>query len=115
MLLVTSIEGASRATIEGDELYLEFSPGTKHLRDSLSKTENVKILQEICREVLGRNIGVRFAVKEPDSSDGGPPSELELERQERQRLRALAEENPTVQHALKMFHGEIIDVKKVSH
>jgi hypothetical protein len=39
---------------------------------------------------------------------------LELERQERQRLRALAEENPTVQHALKMFHGEIIDVKKVN-
>jgi len=64
--------------------------GNKNICETLSqRPKTSKILQEICREVLGRNIGVRLAVKEPDSSDGGPPSELELERQERQRLRAI--------------------------
>jgi DNA polymerase-3 subunit gamma/tau len=113
MLIVTAIEGANRAVIDSEEFYIEFSPALKHLRDSLSKPENVKILREACREVLGRDVGVRFAVKEPNTDDAEPPSEMEVERQERLRLREMAEQNPAVQQLLKTFHGEIVDVRKL--
>jgi DNA polymerase-3 subunit gamma/tau len=113
MLIVTAIEGANRAVIDSEEFYIEFSPALKHLRDSLAKPENVKILREACREVLGRDVGVRFAVKEPNTDDAEPPSEMEVERQERLRLREMAEQNPAVQQLLKTFHGEIVDVRKL--
>jgi DNA polymerase-3 subunit gamma/tau len=115
MLLVTAIEGAHRALIDGEELCIEFSPSSKHLRDSLAKAENVKVLREACREVLGRDIGVRIAVKEPGETDdpSQPPSPIEAERRDREQLREMAENDPAVQQLLKTFHGEIVDVRRV--
>ena len=46
MFLVTALEGARHASLEGNELRLEFAPDTRHLRDTLAKSENVKILRE---------------------------------------------------------------------
>jgi DNA polymerase-3 subunit gamma/tau len=113
MLLVTALEGAHKAVIDGDEIYVEFSAGVKHLRDSLAKPENIKVLREACRDALGRDVGVRIVVKEPDEADGGQMSKIEAARQERQRLREMAEQHPAVQQLLKTFHGEIVDVRKV--
>jgi hypothetical protein len=113
MLLVTAIESAHKATIDGEEFYIEFSPAFKHLRDSLAKAENVKIIREACREAIGHDIGVRIAVKELNSDPDEPPSPMEAGRLERQQLREMAEQNPAVQQLLKTFHGEIVDVRKV--
>ncbi|MBA2732222.1 MAG: DNA polymerase III subunit gamma/tau [Acidobacteria bacterium] len=114
MFLVIAIEGARKASIEGDELYLEFAPEAKHLRDNLAKPESVKLLREIAREVTGRDMGVRINVKEKDESDNnGPSSKQEAEQSEKQRLREIAEQAPLVQQALHAFRGEIIDVKKI--
>jgi hypothetical protein len=113
MLLVTALEGANKATIDSEEFYIEFSPASKHLKATLAESKNVKILQEACRAVLGRNLGVRFAVKEPNADDGEPLSEMEVGRQERQQLRMIAEQNPQVQQVLEKFRGEIIEVRKL--
>jgi hypothetical protein len=115
MLLVTAIEGAHRASIDGEELCIEFAPSSKHLRDSLAKAENVKVLREACREVLGCDIGVRIAVKEPGETDdpSQPPSPIEAERRDREQLREMAENDPAVQQLLKTFHGEIVDVRRL--
>ena len=120
-LLVTALEGASSARLEGDELCLEFTPETKHLRDTLSKSDNVRILREVCKEIAGRDLGVRFVIADAEAGKTGganaaPISKEETERREkqldRQRLRETAEKDPTVQQMLRTFRGEIVDVKR---
>jgi DNA polymerase III subunit gamma/tau len=114
MFLVIAIEGARKAAIEGDELYLEFAPEEKHLRDNLAKPESVKLLREIAREVTGRDMGVRFIIKEKgESGSNEPSSKQEADRLEKQRLREIAEQDPLVQKVLRTFRGEIVDVRRV--
>jgi DNA polymerase-3 subunit gamma/tau len=112
MLLVTALEGATSARLEGNELCLEFAPDARHLRDTLAKSDNVKILREVCRELTDRDFGVRFVVGDAQAADA-PPSKEENERREKQSLRERAEKDPTVQQMLKTFRGEIADVKRV--
>jgi DNA polymerase-3 subunit gamma/tau len=116
MFLVTALEGASKATLEGNELCLEFAPDARHLRDTLAKSDNVKILREVGKDVTGRDLGVRFVITDSEGSSAAsdaPPSKEETERREKQSLREKAEKDPTVQQMLKTFRGEIVDVKRV--
>jgi DNA polymerase-3 subunit gamma/tau len=114
MFLVVALEGARKAAVEGDELYVEFAPEAKHLRDNLAKPESVKLLREVAREVTGRELGVRIVVKERDARGAEePPSKEEEARLEKQRLRQVAEQNPLVQHALRTFRAEIVDVRRI--
>jgi hypothetical protein len=115
MFLVTALEGAQRASLEDAELCLEFAPDARHLRDTLAKSENVKILREVCREITNRELGVRFVIA--DSETGGaadniPASREETRRREQQSLRETAEQDPVVQQLLRTFRGEIVDVKR---
>jgi DNA polymerase-3 subunit gamma/tau len=114
MFLVTAFEGARLAQLEDNELYIEFAPETKHLRDTLAKSENVKLIREACQEVTGKEIGVRIAIKESGTDDDLPLSKEDEERREKQNLRAAAEQNPVVQQVLRTFRGEIVDVQRVS-
>ena len=117
MLLVTALDAARQAGIEGIELCLEFAPETRHFRDTLAKSDNVKILREVCKEITGKDLGVRFVIVDPQASASAtadaPPSKEESERRDKQNLREQAEKNPTVQQMLKTFRGEIVDVKRV--
>ena len=119
MFLVTAIEGARQAGLAGNELCLEFAPDARHLRDTLSKSENVKILREVCKEITGRDLGVRFVIADGEAGkvSGVPVSKEETERREeladKQRLRETAEKDPVVQQMLRTFRGEIVDVKRV--
>lgn len=112
MLLVTALEGARSVSLEGNELCFEFAPDTRHLRDTLAKSDSVKILREVCKEITDRDLGVRFLVSDGEAVEA-PPSKEETERREKQSLREKAEKDPTVQQMLKTFRGEIADVKRV--
>jgi hypothetical protein len=122
MFLVTAIEGARKASVENNELCLEFAPDARHLRDSLAKSENVKILREVCKEISGRDLGVRFVITDSEANaamaSGAPVSKEETERREqqldKQSLREKAEKDPTVQQMLRTFRGEIVDVKRAN-
>jgi hypothetical protein len=114
MFLVTALEGARLARIEDNELYIEFAPNAKHLRDTLAKSENVKIIREVCQEVSGKEMGVRIAVRDQEANDALPLSKEDEERREKQRLREAAERNPVVQQVLRTFRGEIVDVQRMS-
>jgi DNA polymerase III subunit gamma/tau len=109
--LVAAVEGASRAAIEGDELVLEFAAADKHFRDTLSKSDSAKALREACGEVLGRELGVRLAIKSTDLDEAEPFSPEEDARRQKQRARKAIEQNPTVQKVLRAFGGEIVDIK----
>jgi len=112
MFLVTVLDHAQAATIEETELYVEFAADARHFRDTLVKTENIKLLREACAEVTGKEMGVRIVVK--DAEVQAPPTTREdEERIERQQLREAAENSPIVQEMLRTFRGEIVDVRRV--
>ena len=109
MLLVTVLESASSTTLESGELYVEFTPETRHFRETLTRPENIKLLRDICQEVTGQETGVRINVKDP-KADREPLTREEEERLAKQNLRASAESNPMVQEMLRKFRGELLDV-----
>ena len=111
MLLVTALEAAQATTFEESELCIEFAPASRHFRDTLSKADNNKFVRDACREVTGRDMGVRILVKDP-TAEGEPLSRDDEARQEKQRLREMAENSPVVQTMLKTFRGEIVDVRR---
>jgi DNA polymerase-3 subunit gamma/tau len=112
MLLVTALEAAQAIVFEEGELCIEFAPAARHFRETLSRADNNKFVRDACREVTGRDMGVRIVVKDP-AAEGEPLSREDEERLEKQRLREVAESNPVVQTMLKTFRGEIVDVRRV--
>ncbi|MBA3768533.1 MAG: hypothetical protein H0W99_16455, partial [Acidobacteria bacterium] len=114
MFLVIALDGARRVSLEGDELTVEFAPEAKHLRDNLAKPESVKMLREVCRELTGRDMGVRISVKETSAYEGEAPlSKNDEARRDKQLLREMAERHPAVQELLETFRGEIVDVRRI--
>jgi DNA polymerase-3 subunit gamma/tau len=117
MFLVIALEGARRVVVEGNDLLVEFPPSNKHLRDNLTKPDAVKILREVCLEVVGREINVQISVKEAADGNSGGGGATSLSKQEEERrakaeLRKVAEQHPMVQEFLHVFRGEIIDVRR---
>ena len=111
--VVTALEAALTATLENNELFIELAPADRHLRETLLKPENAKLICEACREVMGQETGLRIAVKDPQA-EGEPRSPEDEARLEKQRLREMAESSPVVQTMLKTFRGEIVDVRPPS-
>ena len=112
MLLVTVLESANATTLESGELYVEFTPATRHFRDTLTRPENIKLLRDVCQEVTGQETGVRINVKDP-KDDNEPLSREEEEKLAQQNLRASAESHPMVQEMLRKFRGELVDVRRL--
>jgi DNA polymerase-3 subunit gamma/tau len=114
MFLVTALEGARLADISDIEFYVEFAPEARHLRDTLAKSDNVKILREICQEITGKELAVRIMIKDQAAEAADAPLTREEEaRLEQNRLREDAEKHPVVQQMLRTFRGEIVDVRRV--
>jgi DNA polymerase-3 subunit gamma/tau len=109
-MLIAAIDAAMRAELEGDELSIEFAPEARHYRDTLAKAENAKALREACAEVCGREIRIRFSIKD-GAADSLPASSEEETRRSKQQARQAAVQNPTVQQVLRAFGGEIVDIE----
>jgi DNA polymerase-3 subunit gamma/tau len=112
MLLIPALDAAQAIVFEESELIIEFAPESRHYRDTLSKPDNNKFVREACRDVTGKEMGVRILVKDP-AAEGEPLSREDEERLEKQRLREVAESSPVVQQMLKTFRGEIVDVRRL--
>lgn len=108
--LIMALDGAKKLSVEDNELYVEYTLESKHIRDVLAKPDNIRLLREVCREVTGHDVNVRIVVKETDDALTAKEDESRLERE---RLRKLAEQNPLVQQVLRTFRAEIIDVRHV--
>lgn len=110
-LLIAALDAARRAELDGDELLLEFTPEAKHYRDTLDKPDSKKILREVCHEICGREIGIRFAIKDQNVRGGAALLPEEEGRRTKQQAQQAAAQNPTVQQVLRAFGGEIVDIK----
>jgi DNA polymerase-3 subunit gamma/tau len=109
-LLAAAIGDAAAVELNGEEITIEFSPTAKTSRDMMAKSDNVKILREACAAVCGRDVGIRFVIRDSEQDDT-PLSPDEDRRRSKQQARQAAAQNPTVQQVLKTFGGEIVDVK----
>jgi len=109
-LLAAAMAAAARVELEGNELTIEFAPDAKHSRDTMAKADNARILRETCAEVCGREVGIRFVIRDGEADEASVSPE-EDERRSKQKARLAAAQNPTVQQVLKTFGGEIVDVK----
>jgi len=112
--LAIALESARKVTIEGDELYVEFPPDGKHLRDNLAKPESVRLLREIGHEITGHSMGLRIVVGDAANAQA-EGAKAEEDAREKQSLREMAEQHPAVQQLLRTFRGEIIDVGRVDN
>ncbi|HEX8723481.1 MAG TPA: hypothetical protein VF736_22880, partial [Pyrinomonadaceae bacterium] len=110
-LLAVALDGARRLWVEGEEVRVEFAPEGKHLCATLTKPENQKLLREVCCEALGRDVGIQIRIRVPGEEDEQLTAEDEARREQRA-LREQAEKHPVVQHALKTFRAEIVDVRR---
>jgi len=110
-LLIAALDAARRVELDGDELLIEFAVDAKHFRDTLAKAESAKLLREVCADVCGREIGIRFVVQPSDATGSEPISADEEDRRSKQKARQAAAQNPAVQQVLRAFGGEIVDVK----
>ncbi|HYH86680.1 MAG TPA: DNA polymerase III subunit gamma/tau [Pyrinomonadaceae bacterium] len=108
-LLAAALDGAKRLVIEGEEVRVVFAPEGKHLRDTLSKPENMRLLREVCCEVLGRAVGISF--RDAGEQIEGQLAPEDEARREQRRLREQVESNPAVQKMLKTFRAEIVEVR----
>jgi len=111
MRLLAALDGAQSVSFAGDEMCAEFVPEAKHFRETFDKA-NCKILEDVCREVLGREISFRLVIK--NAGDNGPLSPEDESRREQQQLREAAEQHPAVQQVLRTFRGEIVEVKRIN-
>ncbi|HEY0348169.1 MAG TPA: DNA polymerase III subunit gamma/tau [Pyrinomonadaceae bacterium] len=109
-LLVGFLNDASRVELAGDDLTIEFSVAAKRSRDTLDRVDNKKTLREACAEVCGREIGIRFVIRDGEADEASVSPEEDV-RRSKQKARLAAAQNPTVQQVLKTFGGEIVDVK----
>jgi hypothetical protein len=112
-LLAAAVEGARRVAVGGEEVSVEFAPEGKYLRDTLSKPENMRLLREVCCEVLSRPVGVHVTTRAPGETDDFPLTREDEARLEQRRMRETAEGHPFVQQLLKQFRGEITEVRRV--
>ena len=108
-MLIPALEAAQAVVFEDNEMCIEFAPDARHFRETLSKADNNKFVRDACREVTGREMGVRIVVKDP-TAEGEPLSRQDEERLEKQRRWEKAESHPNIQTILKTFRGEISDV-----
>ena len=67
MLLIPALEAALTVVFEETEMCIEFAPDARHFRDTLSKADNNKFVRDACREVTGKDMGVRIVVKDPSA------------------------------------------------
>ncbi|GAC1445845.1 MAG: hypothetical protein NVSMB56_00070 [Pyrinomonadaceae bacterium] len=80
-LLATALGSAREVGVDGEDVLIEFPTTAKYLRDTLAKPDNMKILQNICRTIFGRNMGLRIIVgngahhaKSVDGAQGHAPT-----------------------------------------
>ena len=112
-----ALSEAQRVTIEDDEICIELTPKTRHLRDNLIQPDSRKALLDACRNITNRELGFKIAVRDPSEAVATPDAPLSPEEQQRRRaeeeraaLWREAEAHPTIQAFKRIFRGEVTDV-----
>lgn len=109
MWLSISLDKANFVKISGNQLKIEFGANNKQYHATWESADNIRILQEICRELFGRKLEI---VAELSGQQQTPQlsAQERQEQTEKDEMWRIAEADPTVQMILKTFRGKIVKV-----
>lgn len=64
MMIVTALDKAKNAYIDGALLYIEFEASDARIKQELEQPLKFDVLREICHQVTGRAMGIRVQIRE---------------------------------------------------
>jgi DNA polymerase-3 subunit gamma/tau len=111
MWLSISLGKADFVRIFRNQLKIQFPASHKTNQTTWEKAENIKILQEVCRQTFKRELEICVEIGGETQTNALSPEEIARQR-EKEELWLIAEADPNVQAALKVFRGKIIDVRR---
>jgi DNA polymerase-3 subunit gamma/tau len=105
MLLSATLDQAVAIEFTGDTLRIVCAGSGGLLKETLKERSHIQLIEATAGDLTGRPVTL-VVVAENEASRLMP-----VERQQRDQLRAEAENDPTVQALIKTFKGELADVK----
>ncbi|MFQ5932289.1 MAG: hypothetical protein ACE5MM_07765, partial [Nitrospiraceae bacterium] len=110
------LEMGTLVTMEGDQWSFGYPQTASVARAIIEKEENLRLVTGICAELAGRPIRVRVIELVDGHTVGLSLAQVRAvrERRERDALLARTRSHPLVQQALKIFGGELVDVRQAA-
>ncbi|MFO7839982.1 MAG: DNA polymerase III subunit gamma/tau [Desulfosalsimonadaceae bacterium] len=93
------------ASVEDSQISIELPAGQFHM-NWVKREKNQSVLRQMCSEQFGREMQLCFLEPENAAEDC-----TRTEKKEAERLKQEALRHPMVEEAMKLFQGQIIDVK----
>jgi DNA polymerase III subunit gamma/tau len=106
MMLLAAIEKAQSMELDGPFLRLVFASENAVFKNQIESRDNRKLIEAICREVLGRAVSLSITVA------GQASAPQPVSKKEARAASPQAEEHPAVRALLDKFHGEVIEIVK---
>lgn len=110
------LEMGTLVTMEDDQWSFGYPQTASVARAIIEKEENLQLLGGICAEVAGRPIRLRVIELVHGHTAGPSLAQIRAvrERRERDALLERTRSHPLVQQALKLFGGELVDVRQAA-
>lgn len=106
ILIGVALEKAHAARASGDEVVIQFPKAAESAMETLEAEASRRTLHEVCRELFGTRVSLRYETSTPSAP--GPLAPGESQRNDpRERVRT----NPAVQQLVRKFDGEITAVR----
>jgi DNA polymerase-3 subunit gamma/tau len=108
MLLLSKLDHATSIVVDGDFLRIVFPANGQIFKRNVETKENIKAIEEVCREALGRQLQV--------SVTAGAEPQAVSEQPARSKVAAKpgGEEHPTIRAIAEKFRGQVEIIKRES-
>ncbi|HEX5733867.1 MAG TPA: DNA polymerase III subunit gamma/tau [Blastocatellia bacterium] len=107
--LRATLDQAESIKVDGQFLLVSFSPEKGGYKKQVEGRDNRKILEEVGREIAGRQLTLSVAV---GGQAAQAAQEVKPEREQRAEAKERAEDHPAVRAIVDKFHGEVVEVRK---
>ncbi len=107
MMLLSVINLAESIKIHGDTLEIAYKPSEGIYRNQVTSRDNKKLIEEICQEILGRQITLSVTVGE-----AAPAAQAEVTAKPKARSNAkpTADTHPKLRAIADKFKGQVVDI-----
>jgi DNA polymerase III subunit gamma/tau len=125
-MLGAILERAASVVVDGGKLLVTFGPSDAGMQRMLLGDENVRSIEAIAAQTLGRPLALRVAgsseaaspapgARNPAREPAGPPAEGRVagEDESRQELTSRAKKDPAVSRLLTEFGAQVVDVRSL--
>jgi hypothetical protein len=108
-MLGATLERAASLIVDGATLVVTFGAADAGVRRTLMGDDNVRSIEQIASQALGRALTLRVADAQPVvAASGGAPDESEPSKQS---LTERARKDPAINRVLSEFGAQIVDIR----